>query len=319
MHYNTYALIWGGVTVKLQQLQYVISIEQFRSIRKAAQSLFISEPAISKSLSELEKEYGIVLFERSRSGMTPTREGEEFLQYARAILEQCSSMEKRFQQNEQDAFRCLKIDVRYPGDAVDALINVINKVSNEGYNIVYRMANTSTAVENIESGSVDLAVIEILSPFTEYWKNFFKVKKLDFIPLGKQKNLYIAIREAHPLANKRKLDIKELDSYAFIDTYADHSSTISTVLSDEAKKLLGMRTDGSIISVHDSRCFRTVLSNTDVYAIISDERDDAVFKKNGIKHFRINTDIQVIAGVIKKQKRPLSNIGKLFIESLQGK
>lgn len=52
----------------LQQLRYVIAIVQAGSFNMAARQLFISQPSLSKSMAELEKEMGIALFQRTSRG-----------------------------------------------------------------------------------------------------------------------------------------------------------------------------------------------------------------------------------------------------------
>ncbi|GAE91104.1 methionine biosynthesis and transport regulator MtaR [Gracilibacillus boraciitolerans JCM 21714] len=52
----------------LQQLRYVIEVVRSRSINKAAQRLFISQPSLSNALKELEEEIGIKIFSRTNKG-----------------------------------------------------------------------------------------------------------------------------------------------------------------------------------------------------------------------------------------------------------
>ena len=101
--------------MKLHQLQYVVAIANHGSIRKAAQSAFVSEPAISKSLRELELEYNTTLFERSHTGMTLTRDGEDFIVYAQEILERHNNLKRRFTQPNARVCRNVKIASRVIG------------------------------------------------------------------------------------------------------------------------------------------------------------------------------------------------------------
>ena len=56
----------------LQQLKYVIEVARSRSISKAAQNLFISQPSLSNALKEVEKEMGITIFSRTNKGIMIT-------------------------------------------------------------------------------------------------------------------------------------------------------------------------------------------------------------------------------------------------------
>ena len=72
----------------LQQLTYIVTVAECKNITEAAEKLFISQPSLSATIHNLEKEMGVVVFNRSNKGVTVTREGEELLSFARNLLEQ---------------------------------------------------------------------------------------------------------------------------------------------------------------------------------------------------------------------------------------
>ena len=84
----------------LQQLRYMIAIVRWGSFNMAAQKLFISQPSLSKSMNELEKEMGITLFSRTSRGAVLTEEGTRFLSYARQVVEQADLLERRYKTGE---------------------------------------------------------------------------------------------------------------------------------------------------------------------------------------------------------------------------
>ena len=59
----------------LKQILYVRAVSKAGSIGKAAESLFISQSSLSESIRNLEREYGMVLFERTSKGISLTRQG----------------------------------------------------------------------------------------------------------------------------------------------------------------------------------------------------------------------------------------------------
>ena len=80
----------------LKQLQYISVIAETGNITEAAKKLFIAQPSLTSALHELEKEYGITIFTRGSKGARLTPEGDEFLGYARQILEQAGLMDERY-------------------------------------------------------------------------------------------------------------------------------------------------------------------------------------------------------------------------------
>lgn len=72
--------------IKLRHLQCFLAVAQQRSIQQAADSLSVTQPAVSKTLRELESILGVRLLERGRRGTVPTRDGEVFQRHAGAAL-----------------------------------------------------------------------------------------------------------------------------------------------------------------------------------------------------------------------------------------
>ena len=72
----------------LQQLHQVITIAESRSMNEASRKLFVSQPNLSAVVRELEEEAGITIFIRSNRGIVLTPEGEEFIGYAKQVVEQ---------------------------------------------------------------------------------------------------------------------------------------------------------------------------------------------------------------------------------------
>ena len=74
--------------MKLQQLKYVITIADTRSMNEAAKQLFIAQPSLSGAVKEIEKELGFDIFVRTNRGVEITKEGAEFIAYAKQVMEQ---------------------------------------------------------------------------------------------------------------------------------------------------------------------------------------------------------------------------------------
>ena len=71
----------------LTQLRYAITVANSDSMNEAARNLFISQPSLSAAIKELEEEAGIEIFRRTNRGISVTPEGEEFIGYARQVVE----------------------------------------------------------------------------------------------------------------------------------------------------------------------------------------------------------------------------------------
>lgn len=86
----------GGMGMTLNQLRYVVEAASSGSITEAAQRLFITQPSLTAAIHALEEELGITIFRRTNKGITLTVKGEEFLAYARQMLEQEAMIRERY-------------------------------------------------------------------------------------------------------------------------------------------------------------------------------------------------------------------------------
>ena len=82
--------------MNLQYLRYALEISRTGSISKAAENLSVAQPNLSRAVKELESQLGISIFERTRTGMTVTPEGERLLSAGDRILREVGELETMF-------------------------------------------------------------------------------------------------------------------------------------------------------------------------------------------------------------------------------
>ena len=72
--------------LKLKHLQLLVALDQFRHLGRAAEFLALTQPAVSKTLAEVERQFGVTLFSRSTRGTEPTAQGQSLVRFARRVL-----------------------------------------------------------------------------------------------------------------------------------------------------------------------------------------------------------------------------------------
>jgi DNA-binding transcriptional LysR family regulator len=87
----------GETTMNIEQLEYIIKVAEMQSISTASESLHISQSGISMAITSLEKELGIKIFKRSRTGTIPTEEGKEIIQKAYEVLSKLNEIKDKAQ------------------------------------------------------------------------------------------------------------------------------------------------------------------------------------------------------------------------------
>lgn len=89
--------------MRFDVLYYLIDIDETHSINATAQRFFITQPAISKAIVNLEKSMGVKLLERSAHGVVPTAEGRKVIEAAKKILHEWDLLEQNLHQTAADA------------------------------------------------------------------------------------------------------------------------------------------------------------------------------------------------------------------------
>ena len=74
----------------------MIVIADTKSLNRAAEQLYVSQPSLTSAMKELENELGVTLFYRSGRGVTLTNDGTEFLLYAKQIYSQYESVLEKY-------------------------------------------------------------------------------------------------------------------------------------------------------------------------------------------------------------------------------
>ena len=70
----------------IQQLEYLIAVDKYRHFGQAAAACFVTQPTLSAQLSKLEKELGVVLFDRSKMPVIPTESGAKVIEQAKKVV-----------------------------------------------------------------------------------------------------------------------------------------------------------------------------------------------------------------------------------------
>ena len=82
--------------MNISYMKYAVAVAEAGAVSKAAEKLLVSAPNLSRDIKSLEEELGITIFERSSRGMSLTPDGEEFIAYAKKILDQMEDLENMY-------------------------------------------------------------------------------------------------------------------------------------------------------------------------------------------------------------------------------
>ncbi len=207
----------------LQQLRYVIMVAETGTITEAAKKLYISQPSLTNAIHELEKEMNLVIFQRTNKGILLSREGEEFLGYARQVLEQAAILEDKYKGNGGGK-KQFCVSTQHYSFAVNAFVDLIKEYGQEEYDFSLRETQTYEIIEDVAHMRSEIGIL-FLNDFNEtVLRKILKTNDLEFHELFVAKP-HVFISRKHPLADRQVITNQELMEYPYLSfEQGEHNS-----------------------------------------------------------------------------------------------
>jgi DNA-binding transcriptional LysR family regulator len=198
--------------LEVRDLRYFVATVEEKTIGRAAARVGITQPALSRQLTELEADLGVDLLTRSPRGVKPTHAGEILLEDARAIVAEVDRLGQEVVRGEQAlAGRCVMGAV--PSSEVQKLVTrVIATAAKKFPDIDLHLRNIPTPLQPaaVQQGSLDCGICH---PFPGLIAGF---PKLDCRELMSDVIDSALLAENHPLANRESIDLAELSGIPFL-------------------------------------------------------------------------------------------------------
>lgn len=294
------------------QLQYVVEINKFSSINKAARNLYVSQSGISMAIKELEKELGITLFTRTNRGVQMTDEGLTFLNYAKSLIDSKEQVESIYKNSVQKGNAYISISSqRYPF-AEDAFINLIKRNADGSFHFRITETGIDKVIDNVYNNHSEIGII-FMSDLTEKLiSHILSSRGLEF-HLIRAIQPSVFVRKGHPLGGKTVLSPDELRGYPYL-TF-EHNKGQALELSEEVY-LLSMSPPNQIIYVNDRATAVNIISNTDALTtgsglIVESSNDTRMLS------IPLNTNDKMKLGWISHERKTLSKNVVDYIEELE--
>ncbi|MBR5938296.1 MAG: LysR family transcriptional regulator [Clostridiales bacterium] len=291
------------------QLKYVIAIANSRSLREAASRLFVSQPALSSSIRELEEEIGIALFERTNKGISLTEPGKEFLAYAKEAVSQYELIEDRYLDRDKDKMH-FSVSMQHYVFAVHAFIHVLSESDPQKYVFSVHETRTDEVLTNVRDRKSEVGVIAFSSSNEKILKKLFREFQLEFTPLT-TKETFVYVWKDHPLAKKKELSLSDLKDYPCVSF--DQSSENDFYLTEEA---LGNYDYDKLIKTNDRATSAEIMAALNGYAIGTGVMIDSLTLKEGFVTVKLKEEDPLTIGYIVRSNHTLSEIGRRYVEEL---
>ncbi|EOF4704807.1 MAG: LysR substrate-binding domain-containing protein [Klebsiella huaxiensis] len=177
--------------IRLRHLHTFVAVAQQGTLGRAAETLNLSQPALSKTLNELEQLTGTRLFERGRLGAQLTLVGEQFLTHAVKVLDALNTAGQSLNRKEGLNSDIVRIGA-LPTAALGVLPSVIGQYHQQQKDITLQVAtmNNTMLLAGLKSGEIDIGIGRMSDPELMSGLNY----ELLFL-----ESLKLVVRPGHPL------------------------------------------------------------------------------------------------------------------------
>lgn len=213
----------------LQQLRYFCVMTEVLHYTKAANLLYISQPSLSYSLGELEKELGVPLFEKIGKQTRLTKFGTAFMPYAKRALEELSLGQEKLLEMVNPTGGSINLGYIY-SVGFKVMPRFVDKFyihqGNRQITFRFQQSMTEILLENLLDGSLDI----VISAQPD-------IDKIDYLPIYRQE-MFLAVPANHSLADRNTVSITDLANEKLISI--NHNTSMYKQL-DECFKKADMR------------------------------------------------------------------------------
>ena len=177
--------------IRLRHLHTFVAVAQQGTLGRAAETLNLSQPALSKTLNELEQLTGTRLFDRGRLGAQLTLVGEQFLTHAVKVLDALNTAGQALNRKEESASDIVRVGA-LPTAALGILPAAIGQFHRQQKHATLQVAtmNNTMLLAGLKSGELDLGIGRMSDPELMSGLNY----ELLFL-----ESLKLVVRPNHPL------------------------------------------------------------------------------------------------------------------------
>ncbi len=292
------------------QLKYVIAVATSASMREASGKLYISQPALSSSIRDLEEEIKIRIFDRTNKGIKLTEEGSEFLAFAKQAVSQFELLENKYTGREEEKVY-YTISIQHYVFAVHAFVNSVLHRAADSYSYLIKETKTEEVLSNVRDYKSEIGVLSYSESNKKVVQKIFKEYDLEFHPLMVC-DTFAYLSRSHPLADRKELSLAELEEYPCISF--DQSGKNEYYLSEEALSGYSFK---KIIRSNDRATSCELLIMLNGFAIGTGVMIDSLALKDAFVSIKLKEEDPLTIGYITKKNHVLSDFGKFYIRELE--
>lgn len=295
----------------LNQIHHFLTIARFGSYSRAAQELFITQPALTKSIRELESELHVQLFLRIGRGIVLSAEGEKFLYEAKDLYRHYEELLLEYADPDRRR-QSFSVVTQHYSFAIKAFVSLVQQTGTGSYDFAIKECRTREVIDEVSSMRSELGILYMSNFNRNVIRKILSDNNLDFYPLI-ECSAYVYITDHHPLAACQSVTFDMLEPYICLSF--EQGEDASFYLTEE---LYPTQKVSRKITVNDRATMLNLMNGLDGYTICS-----------GIIYEELNGDGYVAVpiydenqekmqiGYIHRKSLALSELAALYIEKLK--
>lgn len=293
----------------ITQLRYVIVIAGASSMNEAAKELFVSQPSLSASIKELEEEIGIEIFIRSNRGIALTPEGEEFIGYARQLVQQYELIENKYVNGENQK-KHFSVSAQHYAFAVDAFAKMVQQFGMDEYEFAFYETRTHEVIEDVKNFKSEIGILYINDFNRKVFEKIFAEYNLEFHPIINCE-AYVYMWKGHPLAKKKKLSVDDLADYPCLSFEQGKNNSFYF-----AEEMLSTYQYKQLIRICDRATGLNLMKGLNGYTICSGILCEEL-NGNDYCAVKLKEDEKMTVGYVVRKNLKLSPLAQKYLEEIR--
>lgn len=298
----------------LTQLHYFITIAETKSLNKAAEQLYVSQPSLTNAMKELENELGITLFFRSGRGVSLTNDGTEFLLYAKQIYGQYESVLEKYGQGGSYKKK-FGVSTQHYSFAVKAFVDMVKEFDMSEYEFAIRETKTAEVISDVSTMKSEIGLLYLCDFNRKSMEKLLKSANLEFHHLI-DCQAYVYLWKEHPLANQPSICFEQLDGYPCLSFEQGDNGSFYF-----AEEILSTNEYSQTIKANDRATMLNLMVGLNGYTlcsgIICEELNGSEFVAVPFRDDAQNPNSVMEIGYLVRKNTIRSKVGELYIEKLK--
>ena len=298
----------------LVQLNYILTIAETKSLNKAAEQLYVSQPSLTSAVKELEKELGITLFYRSGRGVTLTNDGAEFLLYAKEIYSQYEHVLQKYKKGDGYKKK-FGVSSQHYSFAVKAFVDMVKLFDLSKYEFAMKETKTNEIIQDVRTLKSEIGVLYLSDFNRKAILKLLQSANLEFHHLIDCK-AYVYLWKNHPLAKEPYICFQQLEGYPCLSF--DQGDNGSFYFAEE---ILSTNEYSQMIKANDRATMLNLMVGLNGYTlcsgIICEELNGNDFITVPFQEDEENQNSIMEIGYITRKNMILSKMGEAYIVSIK--